>query len=62
MIEPQYEAYFNDRVRPFLDGRQIEYLGLLSQTELAPLYRKAAAVLFLMARETPGLRGRMPFS
>lgn len=46
MIEPQYEDYFNTRVKAHLDGRQIEYLGLLSQAELAPVYRKAAGVLF----------------
>jgi glycosyltransferase involved in cell wall biosynthesis len=48
MIEPQHEDYFNAKVKPFVDGRQIEYLGLLSQNDLAPLYRKAAAVLFMI--------------
>lgn len=46
LIEPQYEDYFNATIKPHLDGRQVEYLGLLSQTELAPVYRKAAGVLF----------------
>ena len=46
MIEPQYQDYFDNRVKPFLDGKQIEYVGLLSQKELAPLYQRAAAVLF----------------
>jgi glycosyltransferase involved in cell wall biosynthesis len=48
LIEPQYQDYFDTTVRPFLDGRQIEYLGLLSQADLAPVYRKAAAVLFMI--------------
>ena len=46
LIEPQYEDYFNATIKPHLDGRQVEYLGLLSQAELAPVYRKAAGVLF----------------
>ncbi|MHC4697279.1 MAG: glycosyltransferase family 4 protein [Planctomycetota bacterium] len=48
MIEPQYQAYYDTRVKPHLDGKWVEYLGLLSQRELAPVYRKAAAVLFLI--------------
>ena len=48
MIEPQYQDYFDAEIKPHLDGKQIEYVGLLSQEELAPLYRKAAAVLFLI--------------
>lgn len=46
LIEPQYQAFFDERVKPFIDDRQVEYLGLLSQADLAPFYRKAAAVLF----------------
>lgn len=53
LIEPQYQDYFDTTVRPFLDGRQIEYLGLLSQAELAPVYRKAAAVLFMISWAEP---------
>jgi glycosyltransferase involved in cell wall biosynthesis len=48
MIEPQYEDYFNKRVKPHIDGKHVEYLGLLSQKDLAPYYRKAAAVLFMI--------------
>ncbi|MCG8404896.1 MAG: glycosyltransferase family 4 protein [Phycisphaerales bacterium] len=48
MIEPQHEDYFTSRIKPHIDGKQVEYLGLLSQKELAPVYRKAAAVLFLI--------------
>ena len=48
MIEPQYEEYFNAKVKPHIDGQQVEYLGLLSQKELTGIYRKAAAVLFMI--------------
>lgn len=48
VIEPQYQDYFDTRVKPHIDGRNVEYLGLLSQKDLAPLYRKAAAVLFMI--------------
>ena len=48
MIEPQHQAYFDQRIKPHIDGKNIEYLGLLSQAELAPLYRKAAGVIFFI--------------
>ncbi|MHC4235337.1 MAG: glycosyltransferase, partial [Planctomycetota bacterium] len=48
MIEPQHQEYYDSKVKPHLDGQNIEYLGLLSQQELAPVYRKAAAVLFMI--------------
>lgn len=48
MIEPQYQDFFDAHVKPHVDGKQIQYLGLLSQRQLAPVYRKAAAVLFLI--------------
>lgn len=49
MIEPQHQDYFDARIKPHLDGKNIEYLGLLSQKDLAPVYRKAAGVLFLIS-------------
>ncbi len=48
LIEGQYQDFYDTKVKPHLDGTNIEYVGLLSQQELAPLYRKAAAVLFLI--------------
>ncbi len=48
MIEPQHREYYDTRVKPHIDGRNVEYLGLLSQRELAPVYRRAAAVLFMI--------------
>ncbi|MFQ5494477.1 MAG: glycosyltransferase family 4 protein [Phycisphaerae bacterium] len=46
LIESQHQGFFDERIKPHLDGERIEYLGLLSQRELAPYYRKAAGVLF----------------
>ena len=48
LIEPQYQDHFDARIKPHIDGKLIEYAGLLTQRELAPVYRKAAAVLFLI--------------
>ena len=48
MIEPQHQAYYDAKVKPHIDGRNVEYLGLLSQKELASVYRKASAVLFMI--------------
>ena len=53
MIEPQHQDYFDSKVKPYIDGKNIEYVGLLSQAELAPIYRKAAAVLFLISWAEP---------
>jgi len=46
MIEPQYQSFFDAKIKPHLDGSRVEYLGLLSQKQLAPYYRNAAGVLF----------------
>lgn len=46
MIEPQYQGYFDRQVKPYLDDRNVAYLGLLSQKQLALEYQRAAAVLF----------------
>lgn len=45
MIEPQHRAYFDEQVKPHVDGRNVAYLGPLSQKELALEYQRAAAVL-----------------
>ena len=44
-----FVRYFNTRIRPHLDNRQIEYVGLLPKEELARVYRKAAGLLFLIS-------------
>lgn len=48
LIEDQHRDYFNQKIEPFIDGKKIEYLGLLNQSELKPVYRKASAVLFMI--------------
>ncbi|MHC5111764.1 MAG: glycosyltransferase family 4 protein [Planctomycetota bacterium] len=48
MVEGQHQDFFDTEVKPYVDGHNVEYLGLLSQAELAPVYRKAACVLFLI--------------
>jgi glycosyltransferase involved in cell wall biosynthesis len=46
MIEPAYQEYFDRDVKPCFDDKNIIYLGLLSQEELAAQYAKARALLF----------------
>ncbi len=53
MIEPQHQEFFDAQLKPRIDGREVEYVGLLAQSELAPLYRKAAAVLALGSWNEP---------
>jgi len=53
MIEGQYRGYYAEKIAPFVDGEQICYRGLITQKELAPLYQKAAAVLFLLKWDEP---------
>lgn len=47
-IEPQHRVYFETEVKPHIDGSAVEYLGALSQRELGAIYRRAAAVLFMI--------------
>jgi glycosyltransferase involved in cell wall biosynthesis len=46
LIESQHQAFFDQRVKPHLDGENVTYLGCLPQKELAEQYQRAAAVLF----------------
>lgn len=48
LIESQHQAYFDEKVKPFIDGEKIVYLGLLNQRQLLPIYLKARAVLFMI--------------
>jgi len=45
MIENQYLDYYHSKIEPFVDGKNIEYVGLLSQKEMIPLYQKARALI-----------------
>lgn len=53
LIEGRYRDFWDEKVAPHIDGTQVEYLGLLSQEDLAPWYRKAAAVLFPICWNEP---------
>lgn len=46
MVESQYQDYFDSRIKPHLDDRNVSYLGMLSQKDLASQYQRASAVLF----------------
>ena len=46
LIEPQHQTFFDEKVKPWLDDRNVTYLGCLPQKELASQYQRAAAVLF----------------
>jgi len=45
MIESKYMDYYREKIKPYIDGKEIEYLGLLSQKEMVPLYQKAQALV-----------------
>ncbi len=45
MIEPVYQDYFDNRIKPYLDDRNVIYLGLLEQKDLVPYYQKARALV-----------------
>jgi glycosyltransferase involved in cell wall biosynthesis len=51
-MEPQYQDYFDEEIAPHL-GDAVEYVGDLTQRELAGYYRRAAAVLFLARWSEP---------
>ena len=58
MIEPQYQDYYDQQIKPHVDGRNVTYLGLLSQRELAPHYQRAKGVLCPILWDEPfGLTG-----
>jgi glycosyltransferase involved in cell wall biosynthesis len=46
LVESQYQGYFDEHVKPYLDDKNISYLGLLSQNDLAHEYQHARALLF----------------
>ncbi|MFW6139650.1 MAG: glycosyltransferase family 4 protein [Spirochaetota bacterium] len=45
MIENQYLEYYKHKIEPYIDGKNIEYTGLLSQKQMVPLYQKAKALV-----------------
>lgn len=45
--------YFVKKIKPHIDGRQVQYLGEIGLTEKIRLYRNAAALLFPVVWEEP---------
>ena len=45
MIERKYQDYYEKTIQPYVDNKNVDYLGLLSQKELVPLYQKARGQL-----------------
>ena len=45
MVEEKYQEYYEAAIQPYVDNRNVEYLGLLSQKELVPLYQKARGLV-----------------
>ncbi len=45
VIEDRHSDYFEEKVRPSLDGTMVEYLGSLDRSTLGTVYRDAAALL-----------------
>ena len=45
--------YFDDRVAPLLDNPDVDYIGHIDQSDLAPLFANARAMLFTSTWEEP---------
>ncbi|MFC2171285.1 glycosyltransferase family 4 protein [Acidobacteriota bacterium] len=45
VIEEKYRDYYETTIQPYIDGKNVEYLGLLSQRDLVPFYQKAKGLL-----------------
>lgn len=52
-IEAQHQSYFETQVRPHLVGRDIEYVGELTGTEIAAFVGEAAALLMPLRWDEP---------
>ena len=44
-LPPEEEEYFQKKVKPFLDGKQIKYLGMVSEKEKVKLLQNALAFI-----------------
>ncbi len=51
-IQPQHEKYFREEIKPHL-GRQIKFIGELSQNKLAKFYAQAKGLLYPIDWEEP---------
>jgi len=53
MTENHHRKYFQDKIAPFIDGRQIIYLGEVGFKEKVKLYQSAQATLFPILWDEP---------
>lgn len=47
------EDYFNNKLKPHIDGKQVKYIGEISQRELIGFYQNALATLFPVKWDEP---------
>src|SRR6266542_1203537 len=52
-IQPQFRDYWHTRVRPLIDGRQVEYIGAADRALKNALLSRARALLFPIEWEEP---------
>ncbi len=52
-IPAGHEAYFDEKIRPYLHPGRIEYVGPVDEAQKLPLYQHAAAFLFPIQWEEP---------
>jgi glycosyltransferase involved in cell wall biosynthesis len=52
-IDPINQRYFDERVRPFIDGEQVEFVGEVDGPDKLHLYQNAQAVLLPINWEEP---------
>lgn len=44
--EPHQKSFFEEKIKPAIDGEQIKYLGAMKREDLLPLYAKAKGFIF----------------
>ncbi len=52
-LEPKHQSFFDERIRPHLRSKRIEYVGWLSRTEMTDLVREAAALVMPLRWDEP---------
>jgi glycosyltransferase involved in cell wall biosynthesis len=51
--DPRGQSYFEERVKPFIDDKQIKYVGVLTPEEKKEFFRKAKATLMPIQWDEP---------
>lgn len=52
-LDIQKQDYYNKEVKPFVDGKRIKYLGMVTDKQKFDLYRDAKALIFPLQWEEP---------